>query len=91
MEPCLDGLVDTVRRVVKCPECRAEHPMPYDGPKGFQTNYTLMGFLEIHLQASDDNAEELESYIRRYLINRNKVLYVLNIKIQQKYSKWYSI
>lgn len=29
MEPCMDGLVDYVRRQVKCPECRAEHRIPY--------------------------------------------------------------
>jgi len=27
--PCMDGLVDYVRRQVKCPECRAEHRIPY--------------------------------------------------------------
>lgn len=25
----MDGLVDYVRRQVKCPECRAEHRIPY--------------------------------------------------------------
>lgn len=61
----MDGLVDIVKKVVKCPECRAEHSLPYDGVKGYQTNYTLMGFLEVHLQASEDNAAEIEAYIRR--------------------------
>lgn len=67
MEPCLEGLVDPVKRLVKCPECRAEHPLPFDGVKAFQTNYSLMGFLEIHLQATEENAADLESYIRRYI------------------------
>lgn len=30
-EPCLDGLVDYARRQIKCPECRAEHRLPYSG------------------------------------------------------------
>ncbi|VDN44324.1 unnamed protein product [Gongylonema pulchrum] len=54
-----------VHRVLKCPECRAEHPVPYEGVKNFQSNYTLMGFLDIHLQATDDNAAQLEAYIQR--------------------------
>ena len=33
---------------VKCPECRAEHRIPYNGIQGFPTNYTLQKFLELH-------------------------------------------
>lgn len=49
MEPCMDGLVDYVRRQVKCPECRAEHRIPY------QVNYTfsllkyILGIQNIYL------------------------------------------
>lgn len=64
--PCLDNCVDVVHRVLKCPECRAEHPVPYEGVKNFQSNYTLTGFLDIHLQATDDNAAQLEAYIQRF-------------------------
>lgn len=44
MEPCMDGLVDYVRRQVKCPECRAEHRIPYQvrglfNPPGFLSNF----------------------------------------------------
>lgn len=44
----MDGLVDYVRRQVKCPECRAEHRIPYQGVQGFPTNVTLQRFLELH-------------------------------------------
>ncbi|EFO20548.2 RING finger protein nhl-1 [Loa loa] len=71
--PCLDNCVDLVRRVLKCPECRAEHPVPYEGVKNFQSNYTLTGFLDIHLQATDDNAAQLEAYIQRYNLERCKI------------------
>uniref|UniRef100_A0A915PJR9 RING-type domain-containing protein n=1 Tax=Setaria digitata TaxID=48799 RepID=A0A915PJR9_9BILA len=71
--PCLDNCVDVVHRVLKCPECRAEHPVPYEGVKNFQSNYTLTGFLDIHLQATDDNAAQLEAYIQRYNLERCKV------------------
>jgi hypothetical protein len=37
----MEGLVDYVKRQVKCPECRAEHRIPYNGIEGFPTNYTL--------------------------------------------------
>ncbi|CAB4057711.1 TRIM71 [Lepeophtheirus salmonis] len=30
MEPCMEGLVDYVKRQIKCPECRAEHRIPYN-------------------------------------------------------------
>ncbi|VIO92609.1 Hypothetical RING finger protein F54G8.4 in chromosome III, putative [Brugia malayi] len=71
--PCLDNCVDLVHRVLKCPECRAEHPVPYEGVKNFQSNYTLTGFLDIHLQATDDNAAQLEAYIQRYNLERCKI------------------
>ncbi|KAL4003681.1 NHL repeat family protein [Acanthocheilonema viteae] len=71
--PCLDNCVDVVRRILKCPECRAEHPVPYEGVKNFQSNYTLTGFLDIHLQATDDNAAQLEAYIQRYNLERCKI------------------
>uniref|UniRef100_A0A7E4W0J1 RING-type domain-containing protein n=1 Tax=Panagrellus redivivus TaxID=6233 RepID=A0A7E4W0J1_PANRE len=71
--PCLESYADSVHRNLKCPECRAEHAIPYDGVKSFQTNYTLTGFLDIHLEATDDNAEQLEAYISRYNLERCKI------------------
>merc|ERR1712038_1426593 len=41
LDPCMEGLVDYVKKQVKCPECRAEHRIPYNGIQGFPTNYTL--------------------------------------------------
>ncbi|CAH1708499.1 unnamed protein product [Chironomus riparius] len=54
MEPCMDGLTDYVRRQVKCPECRAEHRIPYNGVQGFPTNVTLQRFLELHIEITGD-------------------------------------
>ncbi|CAG9860821.1 unnamed protein product [Phyllotreta striolata] len=54
MEPCLEGLVDYVRRQVKCPECRAEHRIPYNGVQGFPTNVTLQRFLELHIEITGE-------------------------------------
>ncbi|XP_044734626.1 RING finger protein nhl-1 [Chrysoperla carnea] len=54
MEPCMDGLVDYVRRQVKCPECRAEHRIPYQGVQAFPTNVTLKRFLDLHIEITGE-------------------------------------
>ena len=46
----MEGLVDYVKRQVKCPECRAEHRIPYNGIQGFPTNVTLTKFLDLHAE-----------------------------------------
>lgn len=63
--PCLDNYADTAHHNLKCPECRSEHSIPYEGAKGFPTNLTLTGFLDIHLEATDDSSEQIEAYITR--------------------------
>ncbi|KAL6726832.1 hypothetical protein Aduo_008763 [Ancylostoma duodenale] len=80
--PCLESCADSLHRTLKCPECRAEHSIPYDGVKAFQTNYTLTGFLEIHLQATPDSAAEIEEYIHRWLFRRifRNVLVLYDVK-----------
>jgi len=61
----MEGLVDYVKRQVKCPECRAEHRVPYNGIQGFPTNYTLQKFLELHSEITgelpDPNADAIMS------------------------------
>merc|ERR1712025_439115 len=65
LEPCLEGLVDYVKRQVKCPECRAGHRVPYNGIQGFPTNVTLVRFLELHADITgelpDPNADAIMS------------------------------
>lgn len=50
----MEGLVDYVRRQVKCPECRAEHRIPYNGVQGFPSNVTLQRFLEAHIEITGE-------------------------------------
>ncbi|XP_018021101.1 RING finger protein nhl-1 isoform X3 [Hyalella azteca] len=57
MEPCMEGLVDYVRRQVKCPECRAEHRIPYNGVQGFPSNVTLQRFLEAQLEITGESPD----------------------------------
>ncbi|KAJ8313665.1 hypothetical protein KUTeg_008226 [Tegillarca granosa] len=40
-EPCLEGLVRGYSLNLKCPECRAEHRLPYNGVAGFPNNLTI--------------------------------------------------
>ncbi|XP_055387476.1 RING finger protein nhl-1 isoform X2 [Condylostylus longicornis] len=54
MEPCMEGLTDYVRKQVKCPECRAEHRVPYQGIQAFPTNVTLQRFLELHIDITGE-------------------------------------
>merc|ERR1712227_70661 len=65
LDPCMEGLVDYVKRQVKCPECRAEHRVPYNGIQGFPTNVTLVRFLELHADITgelpDPNADAIMS------------------------------
>ncbi|ROT62087.1 putative RING finger protein nhl-1 [Penaeus vannamei] len=39
---------------VKCPECRAEHRIPYNGVQGFPSNVTLQRFLEAHIEITGE-------------------------------------
>lgn len=74
--PCLDNYADTVQRNLKCPECRAEHTIdPYEGVKSLPTNLTLSAFLDIHMEATEENAAQFEAYIQRYLIFLNFIMF----------------
>jgi len=50
----MEGLVDYVKRQVKCPECRAEHRIPYNGIENFPANVTLQRFLEAHIEITGE-------------------------------------
>ena len=66
----MEGLVDYVKRQVKCPECRAEHRIPYNGIQGFPTNYTLTKFLELHAEITGTvHMLYLSNYLVVYLGN----------------------
>ena len=64
-EPCLEGLVDYARRQIKCPECRAEHRIPYQGVSTFPTNVTLGRFLELHCSITGEEPEPIPSMMER--------------------------
>lgn len=53
----MEGLVDYVRRQVKCPECRAEHRIPYNGVQGFPSNVTLQRFLEAQIEITGETPD----------------------------------
>ena len=68
----MEGLVDYVKRQVKCPECRAEHRIPYNGIQGFPTNYTLTKFLELHAEITGTVC--LSTYLGNIHVFRNPLL-----------------
>ena len=45
--PCLQQLCDVSTRMIKCPECRKDHTVPYGGPSCFPNNFTILNFLDI--------------------------------------------
>ncbi|KAH9524915.1 hypothetical protein Btru_028247 [Bulinus truncatus] len=53
LTPCLEGLVDRRTRSIRCPECRADHFVPRNGPASFPNNLTVIGFLELAGPAGD--------------------------------------
>ncbi|CAH1996688.1 unnamed protein product [Acanthoscelides obtectus] len=71
MEPCMEGLVDYVRRQVKCPECRAEHRIPYQGVQGFPTNVTLQRFLELHIEITGELPDPTSGQVQFILSSKN--------------------
>ena len=71
-EPCLDGLVDYARRQIKCPECRAEHRIPYNGVQTFPTNVTLVRFLELHRGITGEEPEPIPSMMERCSVCNEK-------------------
>lgn len=77
MEPCMEGLVDYVRRQVKCPECRAEHRIPYQGVQAFPTNVTLQRFLELHIEITGELPDPTsgEQFICRLRAMKCLILY----------------
>ncbi|XP_076094808.1 RING finger protein nhl-1-like [Mytilus galloprovincialis] len=56
--PCLEGLVHPITRYIKCPECRAEHRVPYEGIRGFPNNITIQGFLDLRSQRNQNRHQE---------------------------------
>ncbi|CAH2006465.1 unnamed protein product [Acanthoscelides obtectus] len=71
MEPCMEGLVDYVRRQVKCPECRAEHRIPYQGVQGFPTNVTLQRFLELHIEITGELPDPTSGQVQFIFSSKN--------------------
>lgn len=61
---------------VKCPECRAEHRIPYQGVQGFPTNVTLQRFLELHIEITG----ELPDPTSGKLSEMNKICFLYDEK-----------
>ena len=73
------GLVDYVKRQVKCPECRAEHRVPYNGIQGFPTNVTLQRFIDLHADITGDTAF-LECPLRENILCFFKKIFCVSLE-----------
>ena len=52
---------------VKCPECRAEHRIPYQGIAQYPTNVTLQRFLELHIEITGELPDPTSGQVYRLL------------------------
>lgn len=53
--PCLEGLINYQHKIIKCPQCRAEHHLPVSGSEGFPANITLSAFLDLRVSLTVHN------------------------------------
>lgn len=72
-DACMDGLVDYARRQIKCPECRAEHRIPYQGVQSLPLNVTLIRFLELHARITGEEPEPVPTFLEKCSICGEKV------------------
>lgn len=57
---------------VKCPECRAEHRIPYQGVQQFPTNVTLQRFLELHIEITGELPDPTSGQVSRFTVLKKK-------------------
>lgn len=72
-DACMDGLVDYARRQIKCPECRAEHRIPYQGVASLPVNVTLIRFLELHSRITGEEPEPVPTFMEKCSVCGEKV------------------
>lgn len=72
-DACMEGLVDYARRQIKCPECRAEHRIPYQGVSSLPSNVTLIRFLELHSRITGEEPEPVPTFMEKCSICGEKI------------------
>lgn len=72
-DACMEGLVDYARRQIKCPECRAEHRIPYQGVTSLPSNVTLIRFLELHSRITGDEPDPVPKFMEKCSVCGEKV------------------
>lgn len=72
-DACMEGLVDYARRQIKCPECRAEHRIPYQGVASLPSNVTLIRFLELHSRITGEEPEPVPTFMEKCSVCGEKV------------------
>ncbi|KAG9508965.1 RING finger protein nhl-1, partial [Fragariocoptes setiger] len=72
-DACMEGLIDYGRRQIKCPECRAEHRIPYQGVASLPSNVTLIRFLELHSRITGDEPEPVPTFMEKCSVCGEKI------------------
>lgn len=72
-DACMEGLVDYARRQIKCPECRAEHRIPYQGVASLPSNVTLIRFLELHSRITGEEPEPVPTFMEKCSVCGEKI------------------
>lgn len=65
--------MDYARRQIKCPECRAEHRIPYQGVSSLPSNVTLIRFLELHSRITGEEPEPVPTFMEKCSVCGEKV------------------
>ena len=72
---------------VKCPECRAEHRIPYNGIQSFPANVTLQRFLEAQIEitgeAPDPHTGNHVLFQYRLVIQETSYLHNLDFPLER--------
>ena len=54
---------------MKCPECRAEHRIPYQGIQQWPSNVTLQRFLELHIEITGELPDPTSGQVRNMFVD----------------------
>lgn len=65
--------MDYARRQIKCPECRAEHRIPFQGVSSLPSNVTLIRFLDLHARITGEEPEPVPTFMEKCSVCGEKV------------------
>ena len=79
--------MDEIELQVKCPECRAEHRIPYQGIQQWPSNVTLQRFLELHIEITGELPDPTSGQVKLPLHSHRAFLNAYGLWLSQKPKK----